>query len=78
MYKIFSKILNEAKRAEKKYGRIASGHEIIAVLREEYLELEREIFKKQKKRNIRKIQLESVQIAAICMRIIKEIPYIKR
>lgn len=48
-------------------------HEAIAVIREEYLELEQECFKNQKNYDLDKQRKEAVQIAAMCLRFIVEL-----
>jgi len=67
---VINEIKKEAKFAMHKFKKFNSPHEGIAVLREEYLELEQEIFKNQKiydKVNMRK---EAVQVATMAIRII--------
>ena len=59
-------ILEEYDRATENFGCFASAHEGIAVLREEYLELEREVFKKNP--NKIKMMKEAIQVGAMAMR----------
>lgn len=75
-----SSVLRELESAIKNFGRFASAHEGIAVIREEYLELEAEVFKNQHRLrkegkleeigiirdNIRK---EATQLAAMAIRL---------
>ena len=48
-------------------------HEAIAVLREEYLELEQECFKNQKNYDLAAQRKEAVQVAAMALRFIVEL-----
>lgn len=53
----------ELKTAQETHGGFNSLHEGIAVLREEYIELEQEIFKKRA--NLHKVKEEALQVAAM-------------
>jgi hypothetical protein len=48
-------------------------HEGIAVIREEYLELEREVFKKQTEYDCAALRKEAVHVAAMAMRFILDL-----
>jgi len=54
--------------ASKKYGSFTSTHEGIAVIREEYLELEREVFKKQSEYDMDEMIKEARQLGAMALR----------
>jgi len=58
----------ELRRARSKFPAFHSAHEGIAVLREEYLELEKEVFKRKKKRRRGRMYDEAKQVAAIAVR----------
>jgi hypothetical protein len=59
----------ELKRAMAKFGPMASAHEGIAVIREEYLELEREVFWGTGER----MREEAVQLAAMALRFLVDV-----
>jgi len=59
-------ILEELERATQKFGPLSSPHEAIAVIREEYLELEREIFHG----TLEKALVEAAQLGAMAARFI--------
>jgi len=75
--KIYSRTLREVSdeldRAIRKYPRFNSAHEGYAVLLEEVRELEREVFRRQKKRKPAKMRREAVQIAAMAIRFVIEV-----
>ena len=58
----------ELVRATENFGTFSSMHEGIAVLREEYLELEQEIFKKNP--NNSDVMIEAIQVAAMATRMV--------
>lgn len=67
-------VLKEVERAKELYPKMFNNqHEAIAVIREEYLELEQEIFKNQKVYDIPAQRKEAIQLAAMCMRLICEL-----
>lgn len=67
---VAEEVKTEIERSERKYGPFHSLHEGIAVLREEFQELENEIFwGVQKKGHTRGVRAEAVQTAAMAMRI---------
>lgn len=67
-------VLNEVERAKGLFPtNFHNQHEAIAVIREEYLELEQEIFKNQKVYDIPAQKKEAIQLAAMCMRLICEL-----
>ncbi len=62
-------IIDEYQRASSKFKPFNSGHEGIAVIREEYLELEYEIFHGTKD----KARIEAIQLGAMALRIIRDV-----
>jgi len=62
------KIEIELSDATKKYGRFASTHEALGVIREEYLELEKEIFKNPRQYDWEKMKHEVIQLGAMATR----------
>lgn len=62
---IFNKLINdELVRANHIHGEFKSLHEGISVIREEYLELEQEVFKKEPEYVL--LMEEVVQLGAMC------------
>lgn len=61
-----TEIHREYIRACERFGRFASPHEGIAVIREEYLELEREVFTSHPSND--RLRIEAMQLAAMAMR----------
>lgn len=68
--KIFYEVSWEFERASERFGKFNSIHEGIGVIREEYLELEKESFTKN--RDYRKLRSEAIQLAAMAIRFIKD------
>jgi hypothetical protein len=67
---ILTEVKQEILSATCLNGRFTSRHEGIALIREEYLELEHEIFQKSPDRqNMRK---EAIQVAAMAIRLIMD------
>jgi hypothetical protein len=62
-------VLGELQRATAKFGKFHSSHEGIAVLREEYLELEREVFW-GKDRDC--VTAEAIQVAVMALRFLRD------
>ena len=62
------KIEIELSDATKKYGRFSSTHEALGVIREEYLELEKEIFKNPTQYDWEKMKHEVIQLGAMAVR----------
>lgn len=77
MAKIYSRQLrdlsHELDGALRKFKRFNSGHEGYAVLLEEVRELEREVFKRQKKCKPAKMRQEALQVAAMAIRFILDV-----
>lgn len=64
-------IRKELLRAMSIFPCMVSHHEGIAVIRKEYLELEKEVF--EKFNNTKNIETEAIQLAAMCIRLITEL-----
>ena len=64
-------IQKEYTRAKALFACFKNGHEGIAVLREEYLKLEREVFVKNQ--DFEKMREEAVQVAAMAIRFIVDL-----
>ncbi len=63
---VFTDLVNEMDRARRLHRDMTSPHEAIAVIREEYLEAEREVFQKHVDRA--KLRKELIQTANVCLR----------
>ena len=61
-------VVREMFRGREMYGQYASTHEAVAVIREEYLEFEREVFHGTPEAAVK----EAVQLAATAMRFVME------
>jgi len=68
---LWKEIRNEYFFATGKFGSFASAHEGIAVLREEYLELEREVFKKNPDDKL--LRKEAIQVGAMALRFLYDV-----
>jgi hypothetical protein len=68
---VLEEIGAEVDHARDHYGPIHSAHESIAVLREEYLEAEREVF--AKRLDADRYRRELIQLAAMCVRTIEDL-----
>lgn len=72
-----TKALNETAceidRARKMHSSFASAHEGLAVIHEEFVELQMEVYKKRQNRDIDKMRLEAIQIAAMAIRFASDI-----
>lgn len=66
-------ISEEHARAVDKFGRFHNAHEGWGVIREEYLELEDEIRKKQVDYDIDKMRHEAIQLGAMALRFIVDV-----
>ena len=64
-------VASELHRATEKFGPFASAHEGIAIIREEYLELEREVFHG----DLDRAAQEAIQLAAMAIRFLVDVPY---
>lgn len=59
---------NELQRAQSLHAPMHSAHEGLAIIEEEFEELKREVWKKESKRDVRKMREEAIQLAAMGMR----------
>jgi hypothetical protein len=66
--KVFTEIENEVGAAIRKHPEFPSLHHAISVIREEYLELEREVFTDSF--DSIKIRKEAIQVCATCIRLL--------
>ena len=64
-------VASELQRATKKFGPFTSAHEGIAIIREEYLELEWEVFHG----DLNRAAEEAIQLAAMAIRFLVDVPY---
>lgn len=72
--RVLAEVRTELERAKGLFPDFfANQHEAIAVIREEYLELEAEVFKNQKVYDIPEQRKEAVQLAAMCVRMAVEL-----
>jgi len=67
---IYFDLVEEMNRGENKFGPFKSPHESIAILREEYLELEQAIFHPTPFSG--SVRVESLQVAAVALRIYRD------
>ena len=63
-----SMVVDELKEATSNYGPFHSTHEGLAVILEEYRELEHEVFRKQSTYDFEKMRKEATQLAAMAVR----------
>jgi len=66
-------IAEEYARAISKFGKFQNAHEGWGVIREEYLELEDEIRKKQKDYDLDKMRKEAMHLGAMALRFMIDI-----
>ena len=69
---IACEMAHEVARAREIYPAFNSAHEGYAVLLEEMLELQAEVFKKQSNRSKASMRMESIQIGAMAIRMIQD------
>jgi len=72
-HKALDLIYREHSEAVDKFGAFHNAHEGWGVIREEYLELEQEIMKKQRDYDTDKMRKEAVQLGAMALRFIVDI-----
>ena len=75
--KSVERVLEELNDARQKYPEFNSAHEGYAVLKEEVDELWDEIKKKPRERDWDLIRDEATQVAAMAIRLIEDIPYMR-
>ena len=66
---VAEEVKNEIDDGEEKFGAFHSLHEGIAVLREEMLELENEVFWRPDKEKTDSVREEAIQVAAVAVRL---------
>ncbi len=69
---IATEMTAEVKSAQEKYGAFNSPHEGYAVLLEEVLELQTEVFKNHSKRDKEAMRKEATQVGAMAIRFIQD------
>jgi len=65
---VAEEVKHEIDKGEDKFGPLHSLHEGIAVLREEFLELENEVFWRPDKDKTDSVREEAIQVAAVAVR----------
>ncbi len=65
--------VRELQGAVRRYGPMASAHEGYAVILEELDELKAEVWKSPKKRDMRAMRAEAVQVAAMALRFVCDV-----
>ncbi|MCK5016430.1 MAG: hypothetical protein KAS32_05085 [Candidatus Peribacteraceae bacterium] len=71
--KIGQELAYEAWHAAMKFPPFHSTHEGIAIIREEYIELEDEVFMKQSEYDLVKMRREAVHLGAMALRFIHDL-----
>lgn len=71
--RVFQEVADELERAERAHKPMHSPHEGLAVIREEYQELEREVFRRQEKHDKKAMRAEAVQLAAMAIRFVRDV-----
>jgi len=67
------KVVNESLRASSLYSPFKSYHEGIAIIREEYLELEKEVFRSYGEQDLIKIANEATHLGAMAIRFLEDL-----
>lgn len=70
---VLKRIREEYDRAKSNWPPFNSAHEGLAVLEEEVHELKLHVYTNQKRRDLRKMQAEAVQVAAMALRFATEV-----
>lgn len=70
---IINAIEDEVTRARENWPRFHNAHEGFAVLLEEVEELKSHVFTNQKRRDLRAMQIEAIQVAAMAVRFASEV-----
>ena len=75
IYDLLNEVIEELIKAQKRFKPFFNSHEGIAVIREEYLELEKEVFKNQYKypERIPNMRAEAIQLGSMAIRLILDI-----
>lgn len=71
--KELAEVQKELAWAVEHYGKFNSAHEGLAIIEEEFLELRREVFKKQSVRSIWEMKKEAKQLAAMATRFMVDV-----
>lgn len=66
-------VCKEAERARELWPPFNSAHEGFAVLAEEFDELKAHVWKNQKKRDLKEMRKEAIQVAAMALRFATEV-----
>ena len=66
-------VLEELQSAEQAFRPMYSGHEGLAIIEEEFIELRTEVFIKQKNRDVQKMYKEAKQLAAMAIRFMVDV-----
>lgn len=64
-------VAHELERARKAHAPLHSGHEALAVIREEYLEVEKEVFRRERDHDA--LRKELIQLAAMAVRALEDL-----
>ena len=70
---IGNEIVNEASRASSIFPPFHSAHEGLAIVLEEYRELEKEVFRKQSEYDLSKMRKEAKHLGAMALRFIYDV-----
>lgn len=70
---VLNEVQEEVASAEAKWPAMNSAHEAYGVLMEEIRELEEHIFTNQKRRNMAEMRAEAIQVAAMAVRLVRDI-----
>lgn len=73
LYRAINAVIAEVELAGVNYPPMRSAHEGLSVIREEVLELEKEVFIKQADRDPARMKIEAVQVAAMAVRFLIDI-----
>jgi hypothetical protein len=70
---VLDEVREEVASAEAKWPAMNSAHEAYGVLMEEIRELEEHVFTNQKRRNMAEMRAEAIQVAAMAVRLVRDI-----
>jgi len=71
--RLLQDVADELERATKLHKPLNSAHEGLAVIEEEFIELRREVFKRQEKHDKKAMREECIQIAAMALRFVRDL-----